>query len=1257
MSWTTPHQHATYTGSVSNNYLTVLTAQNNVDTTAATSGSKNIDNVGFLEFFASADAGDGYTPAVQFVSHDVNTPINQFMAVHSDEETFIYWVYSRDSIVTAGEAVKIAEINGHLFAEDFAIYDGSLDVYNFGELDPIVIYTPSITSVGYNADKADALGDSGDVAVIEQDGAVVLPGGGRFEIEGQFFKAIGVQENPFSTQSGSDIVTVTYDGHGLSINDWVQISGAAPANGIDFNGTYQVQNVSANSFTFTATNFVNQGADDPTSTVVATAADVSDGAAGVSATFAVAGTISEGSTIKVYDGIDRLDANPLTEEDDVRIEVSGDSFTLYDERAIGTSLRQAPDGVVTESSDIYKDAQGNAAFLEIDDGSNIVFVNYTGHGLVVGDSITIAGSTAAGGIDFNGTWVVSSRPNSDKFTFVAGQSATATQNVNTNFSFTKVSAPVDVAVTDMSGAAGVLTVTMADHGMLSGDVVTFTSNFDVNSDRYEANEAYSVTRINDDQFSIVSSSAGSGTSSGNVTFSVPNGGDQTFFLKDEKVSYYVEVKNADSGFETMSLQYNFTVGGGNTTLNGGRGDDTLVISDESVSLNGMLDAQIVNLETIQITNDVADTLTVNLSLQTDGFTIYDSGAGNSVVGSQGEDVINGFGGDDTINGENGNDTIIGGAGADSLNGGGGVNTLSYEDVTTASSHGLTAVSGVAINLTSSTITASDVATYMGGAVLGGGAGTAGAYLADGTVAYLATGASASTIGMVRDSVANFSAVIGSELDDFIALGNGGMFANGGAGSDVIIGGDGNDTLFGGTGDDSLIGGAGNDSIVAGAGNDTIVGSQEDVLLDGGDGTADVLKIGANFEDTSNGQIENIELVELTANGLTVSLNDQSEGLSIAGFQAGASTIAGGSGNDTILGGAGNDSLIAGAGNDTIDGGAGNDTLSGGIGDDLITGGAGADSMNGGGGEDIFKYLSNSDSTYTSMDVITDFTFGASGDKLDLSAIDGAGDVGYSTQNFATLSDLQTYATSDLTALTTNSDDLEVFVGLVNGSNTSENGAYVLAHSNDMMDWTTSDTNSTIIKLDGISSLSDIAATNFVDIGDFYNVTTVVIGSNSDSSNLSFVSGGVENVKSPTGNDVWYGSGGDDEGGAGYQNAQVEVGWEISGLTEVSFTPGGQISVPDGFSNYGDDAVDPNQYEVFLGTFSGGEFEVTGNNANSFSAAGATHTMILYDNDGDHVGDPFWIDGLVMSGVYTESGWAVVDPSGPGNNYLTWSQPI
>ena len=97
---------------------------------------------------------------------------------------------------------------------------------------------------------------------------------------------------------------------------------------------------------------------------------------------------------------------------------------------------------------------------------------------------------------------------------------------------------------------------------------------------------------------------------------------------------------------------------------------------------------------------------------------------------------------------------------------------------------------------------------------------------------------------------------------------------------------------------TITGSAGVDQITGGSGNDTVVGAQNDTLLAGGGGI-DTLNIGANFDDTGDGQITGIENVVLTG-AATLNLGQQTEGFTITG-SAGVDQITGGSGNDTVVG--------------------------------------------------------------------------------------------------------------------------------------------------------------------------------------------------------------------------------------------------------------------------------------------------------------------------------------------------------------------
>jgi len=145
----------------------------------------------------------------------------------------------------------------------------------------------------------------------------------------------------------------------------------------------------------------------------------------------------------------------------------------------------------------------------------------------------------------------------------------------------------------------------------------------------------------------------------------------------------VEVISAAQAFgvninlANQSEGFTITGSGFADTLIGGAGNDTLVAAQNDTLLDGGIgsdtlnvgaaftstgNAQIANIENLLLTAAV----TLNLSNQTEGF---------SIIGSSGADRITGGGDVDSINGQAGNDTIVGGAGGDRIIGGTGADIL------------------------------------------------------------------------------------------------------------------------------------------------------------------------------------------------------------------------------------------------------------------------------------------------------------------------------------------------------------------------------------------------------------------------------------------------------------------------------------------------------------------------------------------------------------------------------------------------------
>ena len=187
------------------------------------------------------------------------------------------------------------------------------------------------------------------------------------------------------------------------------------------------------------------------------------------------------------------------------------------------------------------------------------------------------------------------------------------------------------------------------------------------------------------------------------------------------------------------------VGAANDTLlDGAGGTDTLNVG---ANLTSTSNAQIANIENVVLTGSG---LTLNLSNQTEGFTVTGLSGTNTITGGSGADSITGGTGADTIVGAQ-NDTL--------LDGGGGTDTLSVGASFTSS--GNTQI----VNIENVTLTAS------------------------GTTLNLA-----------------------NQTEGFDITGSSGV--------DTIIGGSGADTITGGVGADTMTGGGGADSFVINTGQST-----------------------------------------------------------------------------------------------------------------------------------------------------------------------------------------------------------------------------------------------------------------------------------------------------------------------------------------------------------------------------------------------------------------------------------------------------
>jgi Ca2+-binding RTX toxin-like protein len=207
-----------------------------------------------------------------------------------------------------------------------------------------------------------------------------------------------------------------------------------------------------------------------------------------------------------------------------------------------------------------------------------------------------------------------------------------------------------------------------------------------------------------------------------------------------------------------------------------------------------------------------------------------------------------------------------------------------------------------------------------------------------------SGATANTGDAAGDVFVAIEGVVGSPYADSII---------GGAAADYLQGRNGDDTLQGRNGADTLVGGEGTDALYGDAGNDALYGEGGNDNLYGGAG-ADLFDGGAGFDwaryDTATAGVS-VDLSRIIAN---------------TGDAAGDTFVA----IEGIVGSPFADRIFA---------SNGADSLQGRNGDDWIEGRRGNDTLSGGAGSDRFDYNSIADG----VDLITDFTKGTGGDKLDV----------------------------------------------------------------------------------------------------------------------------------------------------------------------------------------------------------------------------------------------------------------------------------
>jgi len=514
------------------------------------------------------------------------------------------------------------------------------------------------------------------------------------------------------------------------------------------------------------------------------------------------------------------------------------------------------------------------------------------------------------------------------------------------------------------------------------------------------------------------------------------GGDGIDFLSGEEGEDTLEGGN-DNDFLSGGEGNDIVSGqAGNDSLSGEEGDDQLSGGDGLDTLSGGGGEDV-----IEGGNDD------DFLFGDDGNDIVSGQAGADILqGDSGDDQLSGGIGDDSLDGGDGDDTLGGGDGQDFLSGGLGTNVLNgggdNDQIVADSSEGVQTIDGGGGNDTIRHNYRSSASVITTGS---GSDSIEIAYADVGTAAIVVTdftaGAGGDVFKLAGDDGSLLSLLVGWDGGSnpfgsgFLRLQQSGTDtllqwdrdgADGGSNWETLVvfqNEDADDftdanfapaydpdgsapagqTITGTNDGETLVGTFGDDTINALGGDDSVFGQVGADIINGGDGLdflsgddGDDVIAGGNDSDTLAG-----------GDG-----NDQLSG------EAGDDILFGEAGDDGLTGGDGNDSLDGGDGDDSLGGGGGEDFLSGGLGTNVLNGGGdndqivadssdGVQTIDGGDGDDSIRLSTRvsasvittgggSDSidlAYADVGnaaiIVTDFTPGAGGDRLQLAGGDGS----------------------------------------------------------------------------------------------------------------------------------------------------------------------------------------------------------------------------------------------------------------------------
>ena len=362
--------------------------------------------------------------------------------------------------------------------------------------------------------------------------------------------------------------------------------------------------------------------------------------------------------------------------------------------------------------------------------------------------------------------------------------------------------------------------------------------------------------------------------------------------------------------------------------------------------------------------------------------IYANGGNDTVNAGIGDDTIYGEAGFDTLYGEDGNDVLIGGTGNDRLEGGLGDDTYIYNvgdgldtiyDDNRGNADNDTIKFGEGISFSDITFSRKDNNLIM----------TLFNDITQGVI--IQNFFSSSYYQVEKLEFADGTTVPLTERGFEFVQNDGADNVSGTDYDDTIYGKGGNDTIYGYSGNDTLIGGKGNDRLEGSYGDDTYIwnlGDGFDTIYDynGGNTDNDTIKFGEgiSLEDLS---------FERDGNSLIIYVNnDRTQGIKIQDYYSSTSyykveklefadgtivetstiavttdksdalaaqNITGTDNNDTLTGGNFGDTLSGNSGDDVVDGKGGNDTIYGYSGNDTLIGGKGNDRLEGSYGDDTY----------------------------------------------------------------------------------------------------------------------------------------------------------------------------------------------------------------------------------------------------------------------------------------------------------------